>query len=398
MEHGLKNGGLLLSATALKDSLNPRPGILPESTMLTTYQKDLLLQGEHEIDESLDEVDEVIPFKYPITSYGADYPVDSLVKRISNGDIIIPKFQRGFVWSLREASRFVESLLLGLPVPSIFLSKEADSGKLLVIDGQQRLSSLRYFYDGLWPSSPSRKEFALRAVAAKFEGATYKSLAQDDRRRLDDSIVHAIVVRQDEPSDDSSSIYHIFERLNTSGVSLTPQEIRTAIHHGEFSDVLKTLNGLSDWRAIYGPVNKLMRDQELILRFLALHYNADHYTRPMKGFLNDFMGRNKHLSIISHDSIREAFAPTVEVIYKSIGKRAFRLARVLNAAVYDAVMVGVSRRMQRGPISDSDMLRERYTNLLAGKDFLDVTERATADEESVSERLRLATAAFNDVS
>jgi len=234
MENSLKNGGLLPSATALRDSLNLKPDTSLESTMLTPYQKDLLLQGEHEIDESLDEVDEVVPFKYSITSYGVDYPVDSLVKRITKGDIVIPKFQRGYVWSLKEASRFVESLLLGLPVPGIFLSKETETQKLLVIDGQQRLLSLRFFYDGLWPGT--RKEFALKGVPSKFEGATYKSLPADDRRRLDDSIVHAIVVKQDEPSDDSSSIYHIFERLNTSGVSLTPQEIRTAIHHGEFGD------------------------------------------------------------------------------------------------------------------------------------------------------------------
>src|SRR6266851_1314346 len=124
MENNLKNGGSLPSATALRDSLNRKPDTSPESTMLTPYQKDLLLQGEHEIDESLDEVDEVVPFKYSITSYGVDYPVDSLVKRITKGDIVIPKFQRGYVWSLKEASRFVESLLLGLPVPGIFLSKE----------------------------------------------------------------------------------------------------------------------------------------------------------------------------------------------------------------------------------------------------------------------------------
>ncbi len=341
MESDLKNGGSLPSATALKDSLNQKPDISRESTMLTPYQKDLLLQGEHEIDESLDEVDEVVPFKYSITSYGADYPVDGLVKRISMRDIIIPKFQRGYVWSLKEASRFVESLLLGLPVPSIFLSKEPETQKLLVIDGQQRLLSLRYFYDGIWPST--RKEFALKGVPSKFEGATYKSLPGDDRRRLDDSIVHAIVVKQDEPSDDSSSIYHIFERLNTSGMSLTPQEIRTAIHHGEFSDLLEDLNTLEDWRSVYGPVNRLMRDQELILRFLALYYSAEQYHRPMKGFLNDFMGRNKHLKVISGEVIRSIFTPTIQVIHKSIGRRAFRLARVLNAAVFDAVMVGIAR-------------------------------------------------------
>src|SRR5581483_9593934 len=239
MDNSLKNGGSLPSATALKESLNQKPDTSSESLILTPYQKDLLLQGEREIDDVLDDVDEVVPFKYSITSYGADYPVDGLVKRMSARDIIIPHFQRGYVWSLKEASRFVESLLLGLPVPGIFLSKEPDTQKLLVIDGQQRLRSLAYFYEGLWPST--RKEFALKGVPSKFEGATYRTLSSDDRRRLDDAIIHAIIVKQDEPSDDSSSIYHIFERLNTSGVSLTAQEIRTAIHHGELTELLKAL-------------------------------------------------------------------------------------------------------------------------------------------------------------
>lgn len=76
--------------------------------------------------------------KYLINSYGADYTIDSLVQRINRGDIYVPSFQRSFVWSINQASKFIESLLLGLPVPGIFLSKDVDR-KLVVIDGQQRL-------------------------------------------------------------------------------------------------------------------------------------------------------------------------------------------------------------------------------------------------------------------
>src|SRR5207247_11456077 len=94
--------------------------------------------------------EEVIPFRYSISSYGADYPVDGLVQRLRAGSIFVPSFQRGFVWTLPQASQFVESLLLGLPVPGIFLSKEEKTQKLLVIDGQQRLKTLQFFYDGLW--------------------------------------------------------------------------------------------------------------------------------------------------------------------------------------------------------------------------------------------------------
>ena len=256
-------------------------------------------------------------------------------------------------------------------------------------------TDLGYFYDGIWPST--RKEFALKGLASKFEGATYKTLAADDRRRLNDSTIHATIVKQDEPSDDSSSIYHIFERLNTSGVSLAPQEIRTAIHRGKLCDLLKDLNAAPAWRALYGPVNSLMRDQELILRFLALYYDGDRYKRPMKGFLDSFMGRNKNLAKVSADEVRAAFTPPIDVIHKSIGKPAFRLARILNAAVFDAVMVGVARRLRRGAVSEPAMLKQRYTTLLEMPDFLEVTERATANEESVSKRLELATAAFADV-
>lgn len=363
--------------------------------MLTPFQSDLLLQGEQEINEAVSETEENIPFKYSITSYGTDYPVDGLVRRVRSGDIIIPTFQRGYVWSLREASRFVESLLLGLPVPSVFFSKEPDTQKLLVIDGQQRLRTLSYFYEGLWPST--RREFSLKGIPSTFEGAAYKTLGADDRRRLDDSPIHAIIVKQDEPSDDASSIYHIFERLNTSGVSLNPQEIRTAVYHGDFATLLRDLNKNQAWREIYGPPNKLMRDQELILRFLALYFSAQSYHRPMKGFLNEFMGRNKDLILFAEEDLRRAFEPTIETIHRAIGKRSFRLARVLNAAVFDAVMVGVARRLERGPIEDLEGFRKSYERMLDDRAFLFVAERATADEDNVSKRLVLATTAFASV-
>src|SRR5271165_5669585 len=248
-------------------------------------------------DQRTDEGDavEVQPFRYAISSYGADYPVDGLVKRIRDGAIYVPKFQREFVWEVKDASRFVESLLLGLPVPSIFLSKEPDTGKMLVVDGQQRLLSLRYFYDGIW--EPTGKEFRLKGVQTEFEGRTYNGLRDEDRRRLDDAILHAIVFKQDEPSEDESSVYEVFQRLNTGGKKLTPQEVRSAVHHsGRIRDLLGELNLYPSWRQIYGPEDPRMRDQELILRFLALLNEGDNYQKPMVNFLNSYMGKNKHLA------------------------------------------------------------------------------------------------------
>ena len=154
--------------------------------------------GHRVIDDSEKDAQEIL-FTYSITAYGADFPVDGLVKRMKSGDIFIPSFQRGYLWSLRQASRFIESLLMDLPVPGIFLSKESDSKKMLVIDGQQRLRSLQMFCeDGIFKG----KEFKLKDVQKQYEGKTYKSLSGEERRQLDDSLIHAMIVKQDKPSDD----------------------------------------------------------------------------------------------------------------------------------------------------------------------------------------------------
>lgn len=340
---------------------------------------------------------EVAPLGYVISSYGADYTVDGLVKRMREGAVYVPEFQRGFVWDVKDASRFIESLLLGLPVPSIFLSKEADSGKLLVVDGQQRLLSLRYFYDGIW--EPTKREFSLRGVDPTFEGKTYKALRDPDRRRLDDAILHVTVFKQDEPSEDQSGIYQVFERLNSGGKKLTPQEIRSAVHHsGGMRALLYDLNKNTEWRSVYGPEDGRMRDQELVLRFLAFYYEADRYKSPLVNFLNAFMGNHKKLEKARADEMKRLFMDTIHLIRQAIGPSAFRPVRALNAAVFDSVMVGLARRLKSGPVTNTQEFKTKYEELLQNKAFLDACGRGTAGEERVKTRIGLATETFSKLS
>jgi len=394
MATSLKNGGFPLSATALIDSLNQKRPISSDPTLLTSSQLDLLQQGEQEIDEVLDEDEEAVPFQYAISTRGIDYDIQGLVKRLIDGDILIPRFQRGFVWSLKEASRFIESLLFGLPVPNIFLSEEPETQRLLVVDGQQRLTTLRCFYEGLWPHT--KREFAIKGTGekGKYEGATYKSLSGADRRRLDNSYLRASIIKQEQPSEDNSSIFHIFERLNTGGVSLTPQEIRAAIYHGPFSDLINELNKNKHWREIYGPENRLMRDQELILRFFAFYFNGRNYKTPMKEFLSSFMAWNRNLAKIPGEVLYALFTKAIGAIYEAIGKQSFRPSRAINAAVFDAIMVGIARRLAAGTAPSSESLRAVYTNLLSNEEFLDITQHSTGHPSNVERRLQIATDAF----
>jgi uncharacterized protein DUF262 len=333
---------------------------------------------------------ESFPITYEITAYGADYPVDSLVRRIDSGDVEIPAFQREFIWTKRQCDRFIESLLLGLPVPGIFLSRSPSSTKLLVIDGQQRLRTLQSFYKGLLTG----REFTLEHVADRFKGKTYDTLEEDDRRRLNDSILHATVVRQDQPSDDQSSIYSIFERLNTGGTDLAPQEIRAALYQGPFNNLLFALNETPAWRHVFGRVSARMKDQELILRFLALKHARDDYSRPMEKFLSDFMVGNRELARYDGKTLTREFVTAIAAIDAAIGHRAFRLAQAINAAVFDSVMVGLAARHENGAIEDPEGVKTAYTALLANDEYVQACSRATADKERVERRIRLSTDVF----
>lgn len=358
--------------------------------------------------DQLDEIDdeESIPFRYQITSYGADYPVVSLVEKLHRGTVFVPEYQRGYVWNRRRASRFVESLLLGLPVPGIFLTKDGDSQQLLIVDGQQRLKTLLYFYDGVF--RPEAKEFSLSLSTpssdepgSPYEGLTYESLRSSDQLRLDDSIIHATIIRQDAPDvDESSATYDIFERLNTETDQLRPQEIRTCIYHGRFVGFLSELNKLPAWRTLFGPVrpDKRMRDQELLLRFLALLLTGDRYRKPMKKFLNTFMGTHRDADDQTLAAFESQATNTIGVLASVLGPDAVRpKSRTFNAAVFDAVAVGLARRLERSEVSDTESLRVVHRRLLDDPEFVDSVSRATSDDEQVAKRLKLATGAFASV-
>lgn len=328
-------------------------------------------------------------FRYSITSYGADYTVDGLVKRLENKTIRVPTFQRKYVWTRPQASRFIESLLLGLPVPGIFLAKDTESADLLVVDGQQRLRTLFFFYKG----TDGETLFKLTGVSPQFEGKTYQTLSQDDRTRLDDSIIHTTIVKQDHPANDNRSIFLLFERINTGGTPLQPQEIRLCVYYGPIVDALIELNKEEAWRNVYGAYSPRMKDQELVTRFLSLYFDSTKYERPMKTFVSDYMASNRHLKRHDMKTLREAFVPAINAIFNAIGNSAFRPTRTLNAAVFDAVMVGVARRLATRPLSPM-ALKATYDRLLADDNFQAAYRKSTSDKEQVKARIDLATKAF----
>ncbi len=355
---------------------------------------------EHIVDAD-EEDEEVIPSRYDITSYGVDFDVEGLVRRIQREDILIPDFQRKFVWTLPESSKLVESLLLGLPVPGIFLAQEQDTGKMSVIDGQQRLLTLKFFLEGYFHASrdaKSRRVFKLDKVQPQFDNKTFKDLDSKDRNNLENSVIHATVVKQDSPADDDTSIYHIFERLNSGGRKLSPHEIRCAVYHGSFIEFLKDLNQFDAWRNIFGgsPHNR-MRDQELILRFFAMRYNSDNYQRPMAEFLNHFLNRNRDIGDEKKVDFSVVFKRITKLFNKSVPGKPFRVKRALNVAFFDAAMVGLAKRVINKDEPNPNKIHEAHDFLLNSVEFNEQITQSTADVNSVQNRISIATKAFMEV-
>lgn len=334
--------------------------------------------------------------RYEITYYGVDFDVRGLVTRLQEGEIVIPRWQRDFVWTPKMSSTFIESLLLGLPVPGIFLATDPQTKQFYIVDGQQRLRSLMGFYEEKLPGG-SRK-FALRGVASRFEGMAYNDLKELDRRELNNSLIHATVVKQDFPVDDDTSLYQIFKRLNSGGRAVNPHEIRRAVYQGALMERIEKLNENHRWREIVGKPSLRLKDQEMILRFMAMLHRGDKYFSPMEEFLNVFTQTNRNPDETWMRDTADLFERTVKAFADPMGKSAFRVSRgrVVNAAVFDSMSAGLANRIRVGCAPDDEVVREIHNRLMRDEDYLRAISQSTSSERSVADRLRIAKTAFKD--
>ena len=333
---------------------------------------------------------ESAPPVYHINTYPADFTLEVLHSKWTSGDIEIPPFQRQFVWKQVQSSKLIESFLIGLPVPAIFLYTQRASQRFLVIDGQQRLQSIFYFFDGFFGAEQRGKRtvFKLSGLSedSKYFGKRFEDLDEADRRRLRNSVLRSFIVQQIDPEDDTS-VYHVFERLNTGGTFLANQEIRNCVYRGAFNDLLNELNTFPHWRRIVGKANpdSRQKDVELILRFFALLDHA-RYKKPMKDFLSKFMKKNQHPTDLVLRQFHSLFAATTAAVAECLGDKPFHIRSGLNSAVFDCVMVTIAKNLE----SLSGELRLRYGNLVKNQEFLQYVDVGTTDEEVVHRRFQWA--------
>lgn len=334
-----------------------------------------------------------------------DFDVDGLIRRLQRKDIIIPtfgedddeepaletaRFQRPLVWTKTQMDRFIESLLLGYPIPGIFLVQQSDR-RYLVLDGQQRLKTLRAFREGI----VNKREFSLQAVADQFKDLTFDKLTEEQRRKFENTFLQATIVQALPQEGSLDAIYQVFERLNAGGTQLAPHEIRVALYAGEFVNWITHLASSQEWRSLYGTVPAHLRDQELIMRIVALDTSPNSYKRPLKKFLNDFCALHRDNQGIDVDDVMARFLRAASVLLEVSGPESLRPSgNAVNAAWTEALFVGLMSRLKVSDIEPEEVL-VALGKLMVDSEMIFATTRATSDDESVKRRISISQSAFS---
>lgn len=325
-----------------------------------------------------------------------DFSISTIYEYLGRGDIFIPEFQRKYVWNKSQASRLIESLIIQCPIPVVYFNQE-QSERLSVIDGNQRLTSIKLFLDN---------DFELKGLTAypELEGSKFSDLDPRIRRHILNRTLRCItILKETHPQ----IKFDVFERLNTGSVRLNYQEIRHGIYHGPLMKLIDELVVEKSWKEVSGiHKDTRMRSAELILRYFALSDMLSEYRKPMSTFLNSFCIKYSRIDAESSGVLKEKFLSNLEIAKTIFGSLVFRtfdanrqpLSKSMNAAIFDSVMVAlddlkVSKR--KVMTRDNEPLIDEFYNLLQDKKFSEYISVGTSATLAVKSRIRLVKSLFS---
>lgn len=330
-----------------------------------------------------------------------EYDLETLVKKINKKVIkLSPDYQRRHRWDNLTASKLIESLILNIPIPFVYISQDIDVdedvdedvARYSVIDGQQRLTAITEFFNG---------EFQLEGLEAlePLNGCTYNDLPPFLIRRLEERTIRCLRI---DSTLDQQVKFDIFERLNSGSVKLEPQELRNATCRGKFREAINKAANNEKFLKIArikpdSAKRKKMEDVELILRYFALFHDDGYleYKGKFKNFLTDRMNFFNTLKPKEISKMVKEFNGVVEIIsdltnkpfakYRSDGHELSKMSD-FNAAVYDAVM-GLGRKAL---ISDSAIDFDDVVDLFHNQSFFDSCQGSVNDVSKLVNRIELA--------
>ncbi|QCF25348.1 DUF262 domain-containing protein [Hydrocarboniclastica marina] len=310
---------------------------------------------------------------------------------------ITPDFQRDSVWQSAAQTRFIDSLIKQLPIPSMCFSLDYKTQKWQVIDGLQRMTAIiRFMTDKEWRLSN------LEDIDKRLSGTKVSSLRDESSpnhilyQSLENLTLPITVLRCDHSKKTHMEyLFTIFHRLNTGGMRLNNQEIRNCIYSGTFNTMLKEINENKYWRKI----NKLgdKEDQrfkhvELILRFFAFYDDLKSYKGILSKFLNEYMRKNRNPEIDFIDEKLKLFERTVVLINEKIINENDKIG----SSTLEALLVGVASNIDHLEKLEREDLRDRFEDLKSSRSLsTDYLSGGVAKKEKVEARINESLRVFS---
>ncbi|MFS3197885.1 DUF262 domain-containing protein [Phocaeicola vulgatus] len=309
---------------------------------------------------------------------------------------IQPDFQRNVVWKASAQTRFIDSLIKQLPIPSICISLDYKTEKRIIIDGLQRISSIiKFLEDDTWRLS------RISDIDCNLSGKTVSEIKQNNYKlfeRVENAILPVTVLRCDFSNQNHMDyLFTIFHRLNTGGIKLNNQEIRNCIYNGNFNNLLKEIANSKEWSNIFGEPKEINRfdNEEIILRVFAFVEKKDQYTGNLAKFLNHFMSENRNIDTEKQDKYRRTMNTVLTVLEDKASKQNKEIIIEYGKTLKEGLLVGLIMKAN----SIVDMSPETFNSKLslfnAAPEFNeDSLREGLSAKEKVQNRLNKAISIF----
>jgi len=368
-----------------------------------------------------EEVDSAVT-EYDITSTPNDFNISTIFSLIDNGVIKMPPFQRNYVWDEKRASKLIESIILGLPVPQVFLYEQGKNS-FYVIDGQQRLLSIYFFMKQRFPTKEGKailrqyltgdtkidssilsddryfKNFSLKLPALasgeknKFDKLKYETLGEYKYTFDILRTIRSVVIKQNAPDDDSS-IYEIFNRLNTGGQNLSQQEIRMSLYYSNFYKKMFDINSNPKWRALLCQPDQDVhfKDIEILIRVFAMLFLYENYSSPMGKFLNTFSKTANSFNEETIQYLQELFDSFLDSCSQLEHGIFCPNNNKFSISLFESVFVAICKPYfdLKQFIGDKRIVSDSIRTLRNDDEFYNASQGSVASKQNVAKRINRA--------
>ena len=315
-----------------------------------------------------------------------DMTVRQLLDMVESGDIFVPpEYQRKFVWGNERESELIESIFLGIPVPSLYMATNPDS-TWEIVDGVQRLSTLVHYAGTIemLSSIPKEKHLIISELQklTALNGFSFEALPKSLQLMFTTRPIRVTVLND---KSDLSVRFDLFERLNTGGVSLTDQEIRNCVYRGPFNNDIKELSQIKPFTNTVKlkPIDQHNGTaEEMVLRYFAYMENYKVFDHSVRGFLNDYM-KSKALKPIQK-KLSDLFKKTFTTIQQALPDGIIRNNRSITPVnLYEAISVGIGLALSEG----KSIKQDKIASLLSDVNLRNLTTGATNSKKMVTGRI-----------